>query len=125
MKMAYEMAGRPKIDYINAHGTSTPANDKNETAAIKELFGANVPQVSSTKGQTGHCLGAAGAIEAVIALMAMRDGILPPTINQETLDPDCDLDYIPNVARAYKADVVMSNSFGFGGTNGSVIFKRV
>ena len=125
MKAAYEMAGCPKIDYINAHGTSTPANDKNETAAIKALFGENIPQVSSTKGQIGHCLGAAGAIEAVICLMAMRDEILPPTINQETPDPDCDLDYIPNVARRYKADYVMRNSFGFGGTNGSVIFKRV
>ncbi len=125
MKAAYKMAGSPKIDYINAHGTSTPANDKNETAAIKELFGTNVPQISSTKGQIGHCLGAAGAIEAVICLMAMRDGILPPTINQEHPDPDCDLDYIPNVARPYKAEYVMSNSFGFGGTNGSVIFKRV
>ncbi len=125
MRAAYKMAGNPKIDYINAHGTSTPANDKNETAAIKELFGENIPQISSIKGQIGHCLGAAGAIEAVVCLMAMRDGILPPTINQETPDPDCDLDYIPNVARPYKADYVMSNSFGFGGTNGSVIFKRV
>jgi len=125
MRAAYKMAGCPKIDYINAHGTSTPANDKNETAAIKELFGANVPQVSSTKGQIGHCLGAAGAIEAVISLMAIRDEILPPTINYENPDPDCDLDYIPNVARKYKADYIMSNSFGFGGTNGSVIFKRV
>ncbi|WP_442765963.1 beta-ketoacyl-ACP synthase II, partial [Sulfurospirillum cavolei] len=92
MKAAYEMAGSPRIDYINAHGTSTPANDKNETAAIKELFGANVPQISSTKGQIGHCLGAAGAIEAVICLMAMRDEILPPTINYENPDPECDLD---------------------------------
>lgn len=125
MKAAYEMAGRPQIDYINAHGTSTPANDKNETAAIKELFGSNIPAISSTKGQIGHCLGAAGAIEAVICLMAMRDEILPPTINQETPDPDCDLDYIPNVARKAKANYMMSNSFGFGGTNGSVIFKRV
>ncbi|MDD3344536.1 MAG: beta-ketoacyl-ACP synthase II [Sulfurospirillaceae bacterium] len=125
MKAAYKMAGYPKIDYINAHGTSTPANDKNETAAIKEVFGNSIPQISSIKGQIGHCLGAAGAIEAVVCLMAMRDEILPPTINYENVDPDCDLDYIPNVARAYKADVVMSNSFGFGGTNGSVIFKRV
>ena len=125
MKAAYEMAGRPKIDYINAHGTSTPANDKNETAAIKEVFGANVPQISSIKGQIGHCLGAAGAIEAVVCLMAMRDEILPPTINYENPDPDCDLDYIPNVARKYRAEYTMSNSFGFGGTNGSVIFKRV
>lgn len=125
MRAALKMAGNPKIDYINAHGTSTPANDKNETAAIKELFGSNVPQISSTKGQIGHCLGAAGAIEAVICLMAMRDEILPPTINQETPDLECDLDYIPNVARKYKANYVMSNSFGFGGTNGSVIFKRI
>ncbi|ACZ12850.1 beta-ketoacyl-ACP synthase II [Sulfurospirillum deleyianum] len=125
MRAAYKMAGYPKIDYINAHGTSTPANDKNETAAIKELFGENVPQISSTKGQIGHCLGAAGAIEAVISLMALRDEILPPTINYENADPDCDLDYIPNVARKYKAEYIMSNSFGFGGTNGSVIFKRV
>ena len=125
MRAAYKMAGYPKIDYINAHGTSTPANDKNETAAIKELFGTDVPQISSIKGQIGHCLGAAGAIEAVVCLMAMRDEILPPTINYENADPDCDLDYIPNVARTYKADIVMSNSFGFGGTNGSVIFKRV
>ena len=125
MKAAYEMAGSPHIDYINAHGTSTPANDKNETAAIKELFGANVPQISSTKGQIGHCLGAAGAIEAVICLMAMRDEILPPTINYENPDPECDLDYIPNTARKCKAHYIMSNSFGFGGTNGSVIFKRV
>ena len=125
MKAAYEMAGRPKIDYINAHGTSTPANDKNETAAIKEVFGANVPQISSIKGQIGHCLGAAGAIEAVVCLMAMRDEILPPTINLENPDPDCDLDYIPNVARKCRAEYTMSNSFGFGGTNGSVIFKRV
>ncbi len=125
MRAALKMAGNPKIDYINAHGTSTSANDKNETAAIKELFGANVPQISSTKGQIGHCLGAAGAIEAVISLMAMRDEILPPTINQETPDLECDLDYIPNVARKCKANYVMSNSFGFGGTNGSVIFKRI
>ncbi len=125
MRAAYEMAGRPKIDYINAHGTSTPANDKNETAAIKELFGSDVPQISSIKGQIGHCLGAAGAIEAVVCLMALRDDILPPTINYETPDADCDLDYIPNVARKCKVNYIMSNSFGFGGTNGSVIFKRV
>ena len=125
MKAALKMAGNPKIDYINAHGTSTPANDKNETAAIKELFGANAPQISSIKGQIGHCLGAAGTIEAVICLMAMRDEVLPPTINQENPDPDCDLDYIPNVARQCKANYVMSNSFGFGGTNGSLVFKRL
>jgi len=125
MRAAYEMAGKPKVDYINAHGTSTAANDKNETAAIKRLFGDHIPLISSTKGQIGHCLGAAGAIEAIISLMAMRDKILPPTINLVNPDPDCDLDYIPNVARDVQADIVMSNSFGFGGTNGSVIFKRI
>lgn len=114
-----------KIDYINAHGTSTPANDKNETAAMKELFKDDMPLVSSTKGQTGHCLGAAGAIEAVICLMAMRDGIIPPTINYKNPDPDCDLDYVPNVARKCEIKTAMSNSFGFGGTNASVIFRKL
>ena len=125
MQKALKMAGEVKIDYINAHGTSTPANDKNETAAIKELFGADIPLVSSTKGQIGHCLGAAGAIEAVISLMALRDGIVPPTINQLVKDEECDLDYIPNHSRRVDLNVVMSNSFGFGGTNGSIIFKKV
>ena len=126
MKKAYEMAERPKIDYINAHGTSTAINDKNETAALKELFGeGKVPAVSSTKGQLGHCLGAAGAVEAAISLLAMQNGIIPPTINQISKDPDCDLDYVPNVARKAKLDCVMSNNFGFGGTNASLIFKRV
>jgi 3-oxoacyl-[acyl-carrier-protein] synthase II len=127
MKAAYEMPGKPHIDYINAHGTSTPANDKNETAAIKMLFGSKekCPPVSSTKGQIGHCLGAAGAIEAVICLMAMRDSVLPPTINYENPDPECDLDYVPNKAREDKIDVVMSNSFGFGGTNGCIIIKKL
>jgi len=125
MKRALKMANEPKIDYINAHGTSTPINDKNETAAIKELFGANVPLISSTKGQIGHCLGAAGAIEAVISLMALEKGIVPPTINQLVKDEECDLDYVPNVARKANLNTVMSNSFGFGGTNGCVIFKKV
>ena len=126
MKKAYEMAGRPKIDYINAHGTSTAINDKNETAALKELFGeGKVPAVSSTKGQLGHCLGAAGTVEAAISLLAMQNGIIPPTINQISKDPDCDLDYVPNVARKANLDCVMSNNFGFGGTNASLIFKRV
>ena len=127
MKMAYKMAGEPKVDYVNAHGTSTPINDKNETGALKELFGGkdNCPPVSSIKGQIGHCLGAAGAIEAVVSLMAMRDGVLPPTINYTTPDENCDLDYVPNEARKADIDVVMSNSFGFGGTNGVVIFKKV
>jgi 3-oxoacyl-[acyl-carrier-protein] synthase II len=130
MKSAVEMAKNTtnsniKIDYINAHGTSTPANDKNETLAIKQLFGDEVPPVSSTKGQTGHCLGAAGGIEAVICLMAMEEGIIPPTINYQTPDEDCDLDYVPNQARQADLNIVMSNSFGFGGTNGVVIFKKV
>ncbi|ECR6749545.1 beta-ketoacyl-ACP synthase II [Campylobacter coli] len=125
MKKALKMAGNPKVDYINAHGTSTPVNDKNETAAIKELFGNEIPAVSSTKGQTGHCLGAAGAIEAVISVMALDSGIMPPTINQFVSDEECDLDYIPNEARKADLRVVMSNSFGFGGTNGCVVFKKV
>ncbi len=131
MKMALEMANKNvnnlRIDYINAHGTSTPANDKNETLAIKELFKGkeNCPPISSIKGQIGHCLGAAGSIEAVISLKSMELGILPPTINYETPDSDCDLDYIPNKARELKTNIIMSNSFGFGGTNGVLIFKKV
>jgi len=125
MKMAWEMAGKPKIDYVNAHGTSTPTNDKNETAAIKELFKDNIPLVSSTKGATGHCLGAAGAIESVISLMAMDKGILPPTINFVDGGEECDLDYIANEARKVDVEYVMNNSFGFGGTNGVVIFKKI
>ena len=125
MSKALSMAGNIKIDYINAHGTSTSANDANETAAIKAVFGDNIPAISSTKGQTGHCLGAAGAIEAVISIMAMNQGIIPPTINQTDRAPECDLDYTPNSARKSELNAVMSNSFGFGGTNGSVIFKRL
>ena len=125
MSKALSMAGDIKIDYINSHGTSTSANDANETAAIKAVFGDNIPAISSTKGQTGHCLGAAGAIEAVISIMAMNQGIIPPTINQTDRAPECDLDYTPNSARKSELNAVMSNSFGFGGTNGSVIFKRL
>ena len=127
MKAALRMAGDLKVDYINAHGTSTPANDKNETTAIKMVFGGvkNCPPVSSIKGQIGHCLGAAGAIEAVVSIMAMRDGKIPPTINYTTPDENCDLDYVPNVAKDAELNVVMSNSFGFGGTNGVVIFKKI
>jgi 3-oxoacyl-[acyl-carrier-protein] synthase II len=127
MKAAYKMAGEPKIDYVNAHGTSTPINDKNETLALKELLGGakNCPPMSSIKGQIGHCLGAAGGIEAVTCLMAMRDGIIPPTINYTTPDENCDLDYVPNEARKAELNVVMSNSFGFGGTNGVIIFKKI
>lgn len=127
MKAAYKMAGEPKIDYVNAHGTSTPINDKNETAAVKDLLGGkeNCPPMSSIKGQIGHCLGAAGGIEAVTCLMAMRDGIIPPTINYENPDENCDLDIVPNKARKAELNVVMSNSFGFGGTNGVLIFRKV
>ncbi|QKF78637.1 beta-ketoacyl-ACP synthase II [Arcobacter defluvii] len=131
MKAAFEMVKNitgeyPKIDYINAHGTSTPVGDKNETAAIKELFGGKekCPPVSSTKGQIGHCLGAAGAIEAIMAIKALNDGIIPPTINVDDQDPDCDIDIVPNIARKAELTTVMSNNFGFGGTNGSVIFKK-
>jgi 3-oxoacyl-[acyl-carrier-protein] synthase II len=127
MKAAYKMAGEPKIDYVNAHGTSTPINDKNETAAVKELLGGkeNCPPMSSIKGQIGHCLGAAGGIEAVTCLMAMRDGIIPPTINYKTPDENCDLDYVSSGSRKAELNVVMSNSFGFGGTNGVLIFKKI
>ncbi len=130
MKAAFEMAKSitgeyPKIDYINAHGTSTPVGDKNETAAIKALFdGGDIPLVSSTKGQIGHCLGAAGAIEAIFTIKALEEGIIPPTINIENQDPECDLDYVANVARKLNLTTVMSNNFGFGGTNGSVIFRK-
>ncbi len=126
MKAALKMANT-KIDYVNAHGTSTAYNDLFETMALKAVFGSkdSVPPVSSTKGQIGHCLGAAGGLEAVISIMAIQEGVLPPTINYQTPDPECDLDYIPNVAREAKVDAVMSNSFGFGGTNGVVIFKRL
>lgn len=125
MQRALKMAGNLKIDYINAHGTSTPVNDKNESAAVKVLFGDAIPLMSSTKGQIGHCLGAAGSIEAVICIMALREGIIPPTINQLVRDEDCPLDYVPNTAIRANLQAVMSNSFGFGGTNGCVIFKKM
>jgi 3-oxoacyl-[acyl-carrier-protein] synthase II len=115
-----------EIDYINAHGTSTQLNDVNETRAIKEVIGDkayNIP-VSSTKSMTGHLLGAAGGIEAAFSVLAIDRGIIPPTINYNTPDPDCDLDYVPNEARDAKITTVLSNSFGFGGTNGTLIFRK-
>jgi 3-oxoacyl-[acyl-carrier-protein] synthase II len=114
------------VDYINAHGTSTPLNDVTETKAVKEVFGkyAYKLPMSSTKSMTGHLLGAAGAIEAIYCIKAIEDQILPPTINYETPDPECDLDYVPNEPRRAKVDVCLSNSFGFGGTNASVIIRR-
>lgn len=114
------------IGYINAHGTSTPYNDKFETLAIKKVFGENASKipVSSTKSMTGHALGAAGGLEAVFSVKAIMENVLPPTINYQTPDPDCDLDYIPNDPRKATVDYVLSNNFGFGGTNACLIFKR-
>lgn len=115
-----------EVDYINAHGTSTGLNDKFETLAIKNVFGEHAYQlaVSSTKSMTGHLLGAAGGVEAVISIKSIDDGILPATINYETPDPECDLDYVPNESRKQNVDVVMSNSFGFGGHNACLVFKK-
>jgi len=115
-----------QVDYINAHGTSTPFNDRLETKAIKRLFGEHAGKmaVSSTKSMTGHLLGGAGGVEAGFAVLALRDQILPPTINLENPDPDCDLDYVPNVARKANVEYVLSNSFGFGGTNAALMFRR-
>ncbi len=115
------------VDYINAHGTSTPLNDKSETAAIKSLFGSHAYQtpVSSTKSMHGHLLGAAGALEAIICLQALNAGIIPPTINYEVPDPDCDLDYVPNNARAANLRVIMSNGFGLGGHNATLILGKI
>jgi 3-oxoacyl-[acyl-carrier-protein] synthase II len=126
MRLALDHAGIGKKDvgYINAHGTSTPFNDKIESKAIRDVFGADAPPVSSTKSATGHLTGAAGAIEAVFSVLALTTSTLPPTINQETSDPECDLDYIPNSARNEKVEYVLSNSFGFGGHNACLLFKR-
>ncbi|MDF2524912.1 MAG: beta-ketoacyl-acyl-carrier-protein synthase [Clostridiales bacterium] len=128
MKVSLNDAGiKPEdVGYINAHGTSTPYNDKFETAAIKSVFGdhANKLAVSSTKSMTGHLLGAAGAIEAIISALALKEGFLPPTINYKTPDPECDLDYVPNVGRKADIEYALSNSLGFGGHNASIILKK-
>jgi len=128
MRMAIRDAGlKPQdIDYINAHGTSTPLNDATETQAIKTVFGGDAKRipVSATKSMTGHLLGAAGSTEAIFSILALREGILPPTINYDEPDPQCDLDFVPNVARRQAINVAMSNAFGFGGTNATLIFKK-
>lgn len=128
MKMALRNANMQpeEIQYINAHGTSTQLNDKSETRSIKAVFGDHAYKlaVSSTKSMIGHMLGAAGAIEAVFCLLAMRDGMLPPTVNYNTPDPECDLDYVPNLARKATIDATLSNSFGFGGHNVSLVFRK-
>lgn len=128
MTLALQDAGynMEDVDYINAHGTSTPAGDIAETLAVKRAFGDHAYKlcVSSTKSMTGHMLGAAGGAEAVFTILALRDQVVPPTINLENQDPECDLNYVPNQAREMKLDLVISNSFGFGGTNGTLVFKR-
>jgi 3-oxoacyl-[acyl-carrier-protein] synthase II len=116
-----------QIGYVNTHGTSTPQGDIAECQAVKKVFGAHAQRlaVSSTKSMTGHLLGAAGGVEAVFSVLALAAGVLPPTINVEDQDPECDLDVIPNVARERRVDAVLSNSFGFGGTNAVICFRRV
>ena len=128
MRAAIEQAGidPQAVDYVNAHGTSTPFNDRLETLAIKKCFGehARALAISSTKSMTGHLLGAAGGLEAGITALAMRDQMIPPTINLENPDPECDLDYVPNEKRPAAMTYALSNSFGFGGTNASLLFRR-
>jgi 3-oxoacyl-[acyl-carrier-protein] synthase II len=128
MKMALESGGisPEEVDYINAHGTSTPLNDKFETMAIKKVFGEQAYKVpvSSTKSSTGHLLGGAGGVEAVYTLLAMDRSIIPATVNYDTPDPECDLDYVPNKPREKEVNVALSNSFGFGGTNATVLFRK-
>src|SRR5918999_3780077 len=129
MHMALEDAGVPsdEIDYINAHGTSTPLGDASETRVIKLALGeekAYKTPISSTKGATGHCLGASGAIEAIISVLSVQRDIVPPTINQEVADPECDLDYIPNESREVKVDTALSNNFGFGGHNACLVVRK-
>ena len=119
--------GAGDLHYINAHGTSTPAGDLAESKAVERVLGAAAGNVamSSTKSMTGHLLGAAGAIEAIFSILAIRDGVAPPTINLDNPDEGCTLNYVPHVAQERRIDVALSNSFGFGGTNGSVVFRRI
>jgi 3-oxoacyl-[acyl-carrier-protein] synthase II len=128
MRMALRDAGLgpEAVDYINAHGTSTPFNDKHETAAIKQVFGEHAYKlaVSSTKSMTGHLLGAGGGVEAAVCALAVTEGVIPPTTNYESPDPECDLDYVPNHARHVELNTVLSNSFGFGGTNACIVLKK-
>ena len=128
MENALRNAGlnREDVDYINAHGTSTPLGDIAETVAVKRCFGDHAKKlsVSSTKSMTGHLLGAAGGVEAIFSVLAVRDQVAPPTANLESQDPACDLDYVPKTARKMPIRAALSNSFGFGGTNGSLIFRR-
>jgi 3-oxoacyl-[acyl-carrier-protein] synthase II len=128
MNMALADAGlKPTdVDYINAHGTSTPLGDIAETQAVKTVFGEHARKlvISSTKGATGHMLGAAGAVEMTACILAMQHNLVPPTINYEVPDPECDLDYVPNKARELKVNAVINNSFGFGGHNSSIVAKR-
>jgi 3-oxoacyl-[acyl-carrier-protein] synthase II len=127
--MAFADAGieAEEVGYVNAHGTSTPAGDAGETRVLKIALGpdkARRTPVSSTKGATGHSLGAAGAVEAIFTILALQRGVLPPTVNQRTPDPECDLDYIPNEARSEQVEIGVSNGFGFGGHNSCLVFRR-
>ncbi len=126
MRIALRQAGLQPTDisYINAHGTSTPHNDRTETQAIRTVFGEHPPPVSSTKSMTGHLIGASGAVEAIVCIKTILEGCLPPTINYEHPDPECDLDYVPNIARPARVDAALSNSLGFGGHNTAVIVQR-
>jgi 3-oxoacyl-(acyl-carrier-protein) synthase len=128
MAKALRKAGiRPEeVDYINAHGTGTPLNDKTETLAIKTVFGERAYEipVSATKSMTGHMIGATGALEAIFCVMALREGIIPPTINLRNPDPECDLDYVPNQARRKEVRIAITNAFGFGGHNSVLVLKR-
>ena len=130
MNLALKQAAVPskEVDYINAHGTSTPYNDRSETTALKNVFADNAKSglmVSSTKSMTGHLLGAAGAIEAAAVCKAIDENVVPPTINYEEPDPDCDLDYIPNESRDAEVNIAMSNNSGFGGHNASLVFRKL